>query len=589
MSGFSAGDPRPAIAGALARAVRAAGAGAESTPDIRLERPREAVHGDWASNVAMVLARRLGRPPRQLAEEIARRIDLAGTGASSVEVAGPGFLNFRLAADAITRALAGIVADDETYGRSAAAAGEPVIVEWVSANPTGPLHLGHGRQAALGDTICELLAATGWAVHREYYYNDTGKQMDLLARSVHARRCQLLGLAADVPEGGYRGEYVLELAREYEAATADPIDDDDAAEGLDALRRFSVELLRREQDLDLKEFHVRFDTYYLESSLFTDGLVASTVEALEATGHVFRQDGAVWLRTTAFGDDKDRVMLRSDGTATYFLSDVAYHVTKWQRGFRRAINVQGADHHGTTARVRAGLSALGHPQDFPEWVLHQMVRLERGGREVKLSKRAGGYTTLRELFEMVGVDVARYFFLMRRPEAHLVFDLDAALDQSEKNPVYKIQYAHARMCSIFAKAGDEATAAALAPGHADLSLLSLTAELGLAKTLAEFPDVIARAAEARAPHLLCEYLEQTAGTVNSWYHEGNPSRNPELAVLVPDPALRAARLLLARAARVVLRNGLRMLNVSAPVRMERRLEGTVEPAAGGGPNESFGS
>ena len=589
MSGLPAGDPQLAIAEALARAVRELDAGAESRPDIRLERPREAAHGDWASNVAMALARRLGRPPRQLAEEIARRIDLTGTGASSVEVAGPGFLNFRLAAGSIAEALARIVAADDAYGRSATGAGEPVIVEWVSANPTDPLHLGHGRQAALGDVICELLAATGWAVHREYYYNDTGKQMDLLACSVHARYRQLLGLPAEVPEGGYQGEYVLQLAREFRTTAGGRFEGDDTAAGLDTLRRFAVKRLRAEQDRDLKEFRVHFDTYYLESSLFTDGLVAGTVEALQATGHVFEQDGAVWLRTTAFGDDKDRVMVRSDGTATYFLADVAYHVTKRERGFRRAINVQGADHHGTTARVCAGLLALGHPQGFPEWVLHQMVRLERDGREVKLSKRAGGYTTLRELFQMVGVDVARYFFLMRRPEAQLVFDLDWALDQSEKNPVYKVQYAHARMCSIFAKAGDEVTAAALAPGVADLSLLSQPAELDLVKALSEFPEVIGRAAAARAPHLLCEYLEQTAGTVNSWYHAGNPSRNPELAVLVPDPALRAARLVLTRAARIVLSNGLRVLNVSAPVRMERQLEEPVEPPVGSGPNTSPGS
>lgn len=537
----------------------------------------------------MALAKRLGRAPRQLAEEIARRIDLVGTGASSVEVAGPGFLNFRLATGSITEMLARIVADDETYGHRATAEGEPIIVEWVSANPTGPLHLGHGRQAALGDAICELLTATGWAVHREYYYNDTGKQMDLLARSVRARYRQLLGLPAEVPEGGYRGEYVLELARAFRAMTASPVEEAGAEEELDALRRFAVELLRLEQDRDLKEFRVHFNTHYLESSLFTDGHVASTVEALQATGHVFQQDSAVWLRTTAFGDDKDRVMVRRDGNATYFLSDVAYHVCKWERGFRRAINVQGADHHGTTARVRAGLLALGHPLGFPEWVLHQMVRLERDGREVKFSKRAGGYTTLRELFEMVGVDVARYFFLMRKPEAHLVFDLDAALDQSEKNPVFKVQYAHARMCSIFAKVGHEVTAAAVAPGSADLSLLSHPAELGLAKVLSEFPEVIARAAAARAPHLLCEYLEHAAGTVNSWYHAGNPSRNPELAVLVPDQELRAARLVLARAARVVLRNGLRVLNVSAPTRMERQVEGPVESPVGSRTNVSRGS
>jgi len=304
--------------------------------------------------------------------------------------------------------------------------------------------------------------------------------------------------------------------------------------------------------------------------------VSSTITALRATGYVYEQDGAVWLRTTAFGDDKDRVMVRSNGEPTYFLPDVAYHMAKWERGFHRAINVQGSDHHGTTARVRAGVRALGLPDGFPEWVIHQMVRLEQGGKEVKLSKRAGSYTTLRELFEMVGVDVARYFFLMRKPEAQLVFDLDQALDQSEKNPVFKVQYAHARMCSIFAKAGGEETARAAA-GGADLSLLVHPSELALVKALAEYPDVVERAAAQRAPHLVCDYLEQTAGAVNSWYHAGNPSRNPELAVLVADPALRGARLMLAQAVRVVLKNGLRLLNISAPVRMERAEEDTSAP------------
>ena len=287
----------------------------------------------------------------------------------------------------------------------------------------------------------------------------------------------------------------------------------------------------------------------------------------------------MWLKTTAFGDEKDRVMVRRDGAPTYFLPDIAYHVAKWERGFRCAINVQGSDHHGTMARVRAGLMALGLPDGFPEWVIHQMVRLEQGGKEVKFSKRAGAYTTLRELFEMVGVDVARYFFLMRKPEAQLVFDLDMALDQSEKNPVYKIQYAHARMCSIFAKAGGQAAAAAQEPAGVDLARLAHPTELALLKELDEFPEVVERAAAARAPHLLCDYLEQTSGAVNSWYHAGNPSRNPELAVLAAEPELRAARLVLARAVRVVLRNGLRILNVAALVRMDRAPEEPVAPPA----------
>lgn len=571
-------DPRTAIGAALERALADMGAAADGPVEVRLERPRDPTHGDWATNVALTLAKRLGMPPRRIAEELAAKVDLAGTGATGVEVAGPGFLNFRLSAGAVARSLARIVAEDDTYGQSATGTGERVIVEWVSANPTGPLHFGHGRQAALGDAICDLLAATGWSVHREFYYNDAGNQMDLLAQSVRARYQQLLGLPGEIPEGGYQGEYVVDLAREFRVVMGAKFEDDDSPEALNAFRRFAVKLLRAEQDRDLKEFRVQFHHFFLESSLYADGLVERTIDALRATGHVYEEEGAVWLRTTAFGDDKDRVMVKANGNPTYFLPDVAYHVTKWERGFRRAINVQGADHHGTTARVRAGLMALGHPDGFPEWVIHQMVRLEQGGKEVKVSKRAGSYTTLRELFEMVGVDVARYFFLMRKPEAQLVFDLDMALDQSEKNPVFKIQYAHARMCSIFGKAGGDETARAT-KGDADLALLGDPVELALVKALSEFPDVVEVAAAQRRPHLLCDYLEQTAGAVNSWYHAGNPSRNPELAVLAADPTLRAARLVLARAVRIVLRNGLRLLNVSAPVRMDRPLDEAAPPAA----------
>ena len=540
--------------------------------EVKLERPRDPSHGDWATSAALNLAKPMRKPPREIAEEIAARLDLAGTLVSAVEVAGPGFLNFRLAAASIADQLARIVVEDETYGHSATGAGERVIVEWVSANPTGPLHLGHGRQAALGDVICRLLAATGWSVYREFYYNDAGTQMDLLARSVRARYLQVLGEQAELPDGGYQGNYVLELAKELHVQGADSYRGDDSQVALDAFRGFAVRLLRAEQDRDLVDFRVHFDNHYLESSLFEEGRIEATLDALRTTGLVYEEDGAVWLKTTAFGDDKDRVMVRSGGAPTYFLPDIAYHVAKWERGFRYAINVQGSDHHGTVARVRAGLMALDLPDGFPEWVIHQMVRLEQSGKEVKFSKRAGAYTTLRELFEMVGMDVARYFFLMRKPESQLVFDLDAALDQSEKNPVYKIQYAHARMCSIFAKAGGQAEVAAKELTGADLARLAHQTELALVKVLAEFPEVVERAADARAPHLLCEYLEQASATVNSWYHAGNPSRSLELAVLTSEPELRAARLVLARAVRVVLRNGLRILNVSAPIRMERSLE-----------------
>ena len=333
------------------------------------------------------------------------------------------------------------------------------------------------------------------------------------------------------------------------------------------MRPFAVGKLREDQDRDLAEFGVHFDHYFLESSLYEDGGIDETIEALRGTGHVYERDGAVWLATSEFGDQKDRVMVKSDGSPTYFLPDVAYHMGKWARGFRRVINVQGSDHHGTVDRVHAGLRALGLPEGYPEYVLHQMVSVERGGAEVKLSKRAGLYTTLRELIDEVGADVVRYFFQMRKPEAHLVFDLDMALDHSDKNPVYKSKYAHARMCSIFRKAGIDPDD--FDPTDVDLSLLDQPQERGLIQRLAELPELVARAAEARAPHLVCDYLEQTAGMVNSWYHAGNPTRSPELAVLVDDPALRSARLALASAVRIVLRNVLTLLGLEAPTRMDR--------------------
>lgn len=543
-------------------------------PDPKLERPKDPAHGDWATNVAMTFASALRRSPRSIAEELASTVKLEGTGAVSAEVAGPGFLNFRLATSSVAQGLVRILGEGEAYGRSSAGAGVPVMIEWVSANPTGPLHLGHGRQAALGDAIASLLEWTGWEVHREFYYNDAGRQMELLAASVRARYVQLQGGSAEVPEGGYHGEYVRDVARALHREVGDRFLEDDGARSMEKMRSFASRALMAEINQDLDELGVHFDEYFEESSLYEGGMVDDVVERLRATGLVYEHEGAVWLRTTEFGDQKDRVMLKSDGSPTYFLPDVAYHLTKWDRGFHAAINVQGSDHHGTVQRVRAGLQALGLPEEYPEYVIHQMVTVERGGEEVKLSKRAGSYTTLRELFEEVGVDVTRYFFQMRRPEAHLIFDLDVALDQSEKNPIYKIQYAHARMHSIFSKAGVEAES--ITAEDADLSRLEADAERELIKQLVEFPDWVTRAAEQRAPHHLCEYLERTAGQVNSWYHEGNPSRNPGLAVLVEDEGLRTARLALARAVGLVLANGLEILGIRAPRRMDRDAEAVTD-------------
>jgi arginyl-tRNA synthetase len=541
--------------------------GVEALPEIELERPRNPEHGDFASNVALLLAKPLRRAPRQIADEVVQRLDLSGAGIRSAEVAGPGFINFRLAGDYLQEGLAAIVRGGAAFGRSDAGAGEPVVVEFVSANPTGPLHIGHGRQAALGDAISELLAWQGWRVQREFYYNDAGEQIARLARSVWARYQQHFGREVPFPEDGYHGSYVTELAARFAEEQGEIFVGEETPEALEAMRRFAVAELRAEQNADLDAFRVHFDHFFLESSLYESGRVDETIARLKETGLAYEKDGALWLRTTEYGDDKDRVMVKSTGHPTYFLPDVAYHVTKWERGFRRAINVQGADHHGTVARVRAGLRALGMPEGYPEYVLHQMVTVMRGGEEVKFSKRAGDYVTLRDLVDEVGADVTRYFFLMRRSEAQLTFDLDLALDQSEKNPVYKLQYAHARMSSIFRRAGVEV--GDIDAASADLSLLDQPAEHEIIKVLLRFPEVVASAAERHTPHSVCEYLEEVGAAVNSWYHAGN--LNPGLRVVgaeVAEPVGRA-RLVLARGIQIVLANGLALLGVSAPERMDR--------------------
>jgi arginyl-tRNA synthetase len=540
--------------------------GVDAPADIVLERPRNPEHGDFASAVAMSLSKELRRPPRQIAEDLVARLDISGAGIMSAEVAGPGFINFRMAGDLVRDGLARLVRSGPDFGRSATGADEPVVVEFVSANPTGPLHIGHGRQAALGDVIAELLSWTGWRAHREYYYNDAGEQIARLARSVQARYRQQLDSDAAFPEDGYHGAYVTELAGDLANTEGDRYANDDSEQALDEIRRFAVAKLRAEQNRDLDDFRVRFDEFFLESSLYESGRVEDTIARLRETGLAYDNDGAIWLRTTDFGDDKDRVMVKSSGHPTYFLPDVAYHLSKWERGFHRAINVQGADHHGTVARVRAGVQALGLADGYPEYVLHQMVLVTRGGKEVKFSKRAGDYVTLRDLFEEVGVDVTRYFFLMRRAEAQLTFDLDLALDQSEKNPVYKVQYAHARMCSIFGRAG-VADPGALNLDDVDLGLVNHATELELVKLLLRFPEIVESAAARHTPHSICEYLEEVAGAVNSWYHAGN--LDPSLRVIGVAGDLSEARLVLAAAVRIVIANGLTILGVSAPERMDR--------------------
>ena len=543
------------------------GAGAVS---VKLDRPKDPKHGDFATNVALTLAAKLGRNPKEIAADIVSRLSNSELGLESIEVAGPGFLNFRLANERLSSSLRGIMLQGREYGKSSVGDEKAMMVEFVSANPTGPLHLGHGRQAALGDAIASLLEWTGWAVSREYYYNDAGTQIDRLAESVWVRYQQDIGEQAEIPEGGYSGDYISDISRDYQEKYGKQINKGESAKAIEDMKEMAIATIRSNQDSDLDKFGVQFDNYFLESSLYTDGRIDITLESLRETGKVYEHEGAVWLKTTDYGDQKDRVMVKNNGSPTYFLPDVAYHMDKWKRGFESVINVQGSDHHGTIDRVRAGLQALGLPKGYPEYVLHQMVRLERDGEEVKFSKRSGSYITLRELIGAVGVDVTRYFFQMRKAEGHLVFDLGLALDRSDKNPVFKIQYAHARMCSIFKKGDvtlDEETLL-----NSDLTLLTHPRERELINQLLDFPEIVDKAAKNRSPHLVCDYLEHTSGMVNSWYHSGNPNRNPELAVLVEEIPVRYARLILAKAVRTVLGNGLKILGISAPEYMERKPE-----------------
>jgi len=540
----------------LTRAARDLGAPDSVAPV--LERPRDPAFGEWTTNLAMTLAKPLKRKPQEIALDLIGRMNLKRATVSEAYVAGPGFINFRLDSGTVAAGLRDIVAADTHFGRSNAGNGQHVNVEFVSANPTGPLHVGHGRQAALGDAIASLLEATGWDVSREFYYNDAGAQITNLTRSVQARIAEIRTGAGAIPDGGYHGEYIREIAAKYvEQHPEDPNGSDD-----DTVRRFAVAELRKEQDLDLQAFGVKFDHYFLESSLYTDGKVDSTVEALVASGHTFEQDGALFLRTTEFGDDTDRVMRRSEGRGgdyTYFLPDVAYHVDKWGRGFRRAINVQGADHHSTVTRVRAGLQALGMgiPTGYPEYALHQMVTVMREGQEVKFSKRAGDMVSVRDLVEWVGRDAVRFFYLMLKPESQLRFDVDLARTQSDENPIYRIQMAHARMCGIFRQGGiDPATIDA---ASVDLAVLDTPEERELVKKLVDYPALVTGAAEALEPHRIASYLFEVAGLAHKWYHEHHVLDQPE--------PLRTARLSLARATQIVLRNALGILGISAPERM----------------------
>jgi len=535
-------------------------------PPVIIGTPDNPEHGDFSCNIAMQMAKGERKAPRQVAEIIIRHLGDGKGLLAKTEIAGPGFINLFIAPSAWQSALLEIEARDTAFGNTTSGAGQKVQIEFVSANPTGPLHIGHGRGAAIGDTLCRILAAAGWAVTREFYYNDAGQQIINLALSVQAR---CLGIEPDDPRwpaDGYQGEYIKDVAQAYLAReTVEASDQHTTAEGdplnLDAIRSFAVAYLRREQDLDLAAFDVAFDVYSLESALYAKGSVAAVVQRLIANDYAYEQDGALWLRTTDFGDDKDRVMRKGDGGYTYFVPDVAYHLDKWERGFSRVINEQGADHHSTITRVRAGLQALGLgiPKGWPEYVLHQMVTVMRGGEEVKISKRAGSYVTLRDLIDEVGRDATRFFFLMRRPDAQLVFDIDLAKQQTNENPVYYVQYAHARICSIFENAAEKGFTAPLKPLPETLSLLCTPEELQLMKLLCALPDIVDDCAVHFEPHRLTYYLTELAGCFHSFYNKNR--------VITEDTALTTARLYLLKRTAQTLKNALAILGISAPERM----------------------
>ncbi len=538
--------------------------------NIILDRPKSAEHGDFATNLALILAKPLKQNPRAIATQIIEALP-ASDYIAKTEIAGAGFINFFLNPQSHQIVIKEILKAGSQYGRNHAGLGtdgkpQKVQIEFVSANPTGPLHVGHGRGAAVGDCLARLLDANGWNVTREFYYNDAGAQIDNLTLSVQARA---QGIAVDdvsFPENGYRGDYILDIANAFLAkatVTADDMqvtasgDVDDA----ESIRTFAVAYLRHEQDLDLRAFQIKFDVFSLESALYTSGKVEQTVKNLIKSGHTYEQDDALWLKTTDFGDDKDRVMRKTDGGYTYFVPDVAYHNDKWNRGFVRVINEQGADHHSTITRVRAGLQALdvGIPQGWPDYVLHQMVTVMRGGEEVKLSKRAGSYVTLRDLIEEVGCDATRYFLVARRADSQLVFDIDLARSQSNDNPVYYIQYAHARICSVLNQWVSQSGGDVASLIHTDLSPLNTTHETALMQRLQAYPEVVADAASELAPHTIANYLKELASDLHSYYNE--------YKFLIDDEALKLARLSLISATQQVLKNGLDLLGVEARQKM----------------------
>ena len=535
--------------------------------DEHVEVPRDTGNGDLASTAGLRLAGPCRMSPRRIAEEIQVGLDLGAIGVERTEVAGPGFVNFYLAARWLNQIVATILAEGSAYGRSQVGANLPVQVEFVSANPTGPLGVVNARAATVGDVLTALLAAVGFAVRREYYINDTGGQVERLGRSVEARWLELEGREAAIPEGGYRGEYVIDIARAYEKAHGERARGLPPPERPIDMGRFAATMMIEDHRTRLSDFGVNFDVWYSQDAHIDQAACDRTLAELEAGGHIYRQDGAVWLKTTTFGDDKDRVLVKSDGLATYFLADIAYHRDKFARGFKQIIDIWGPDHHGHVRRMKAAVTALGRPPEALEILIVQWVRLMEGGELARMSKRRGQIVPMEDLINEVGVDAARFFFLMRSHDSHMDFDLDLAKLKTAENPVYYVQYAHARICGILRQPEAEATLPGQSPRGAPgdtalkeaLERLGEPAELALIRQLADFPEEVAGAAFAREPHRLTRYALEVATVFHKFYDT--------CRVLTEDASLRLGRLALVDATRVVLANVLSLCGVSAPERM----------------------
>lgn len=532
-----------------------------STIDIHIERPKTLEHGDYSTNIALQLTKILKKNPREIAQLIIEKVGLDPS-IDRLEIAGPGFINFYLSSAGKSSIINSIFSQSTNYGHNLTGKNQKLQVEFVSANPTGPLHIGHGRGAAIGDSLARIMQANGWDVTREFYYNDAGQQINNLALSVQSRIKGIEPDDANFPEDGYRGEYILEIADAYSNLKTVEVDGEIVKasgnpDDIENIKRFSVAFLRNEQNIDLAAFQTTFDVFTLESTFYQNKDVEKVLDLLEKNGFSYKKDDATWLKTTEFGDDKDRVMIKSDGSYTYFVPDVAYHLNKWERGFVRVINEQGADHHSTITRVRAGLQGLnlGIPKDWPDYVLHQMVTVTKNNQEVKISKRAGSYVTLRDLIDEVGSDATRYFLLARKPDSQLIFDIDLAKSQTNDNPVYYIQYAHARICAVL----NQANVKPEDLQNFDEALLTSTHEHQLIKRLSEFPEIISLSASESSPHYIATFLKDLAADFHSYYNANK--------FLSDDKALQNARLALIGATKIVIKNGLQLLGISAPEKM----------------------